>query len=59
VSDDRVISAAAALSAMGVAAESAAEIAEGLPGSFRIKLFDAVYCLTESEIRRRGLVRWL
>jgi hydroxyethylthiazole kinase len=59
VAEDRLISAAAALVAMGVAAESAAEVAEGLPGAFRIKLFDAVYCLTESEIRRRGLVRWL
>jgi hydroxyethylthiazole kinase len=59
VADDRVISAAAALAAMGVAAESAAEAAGVLPGTFRIKLFDAIYLLTESEIRRRGLVGWL
>lgn len=59
VGDDRVISAAAALAAMGVAAETAAEAADGLPGTFRIKLFDAIYGLTANDMTRKGKVKWL
>lgn len=59
VGDDRVISVAAALAAMGVAAETAAEVADGLPGTFRIKLFDAIYGLTANDMTRKGKVKWL
>ncbi|MGD0621951.1 MAG: hydroxyethylthiazole kinase [Thermacetogeniaceae bacterium] len=59
VTDDRVISSAAAIMALGLAGEMAAEAAGPLPGTFRVKLFDSIYSITGNDIIKRGKVRWL
>ncbi len=51
VSEDRFISSAAALMAMSMAGEMAANSLEkALPGTFRMRLFDYLYNLTEDDI---------
>jgi hydroxyethylthiazole kinase len=50
VEKDAVIAAAAALAAYGLAGEFAAEKAQG-PGTFQVRLFDAVAGITEDALR--------
>lgn len=60
VSDDRFISSAAALLAMGLAGETAAGLLErALPGTFRTRLFDHMYNLSEEDIMKRGKIECL
>lgn len=60
VQRDMFISASASILAMGLAGEMAAEsVGSALPGSFRVKLFDSIYCLSEEDILRRGKIRCL
>ncbi len=60
VCDDPFIAAAAAVTAMGLAGEMAADSLPGvLPGSFRPKLFDAIYSMTKEDILKGGKVRCL
>jgi hydroxyethylthiazole kinase len=50
VEPDPLIAAAAGLAALGLAAERAAETAQG-PASFKVALLDAVYGLTAEGLR--------
>jgi hydroxyethylthiazole kinase len=50
VGDDPLVSAAAGLACFGLAAERAAEVAQG-PGSFKPALLDALYHLTPEQVR--------
>ncbi len=60
VSDDRFISSVAAIMVMGLAGEMAAESLERvLPGTFRIRLFDYIYNISEDDIMKRGKVECL
>ncbi len=60
VSQDRFLSTAAALTAMGLAGEMAANAIEGvLPGTFRMKLFDYVYSMTAEDVLKGGKLRCL
>lgn len=60
VSEDKVVSTAAAISMMGLAGEIAASSMERpLPGSFRVKLFDSIYSITEEDILKGGKIRCL
>lgn len=56
VEKDSLLAAAAALTAMGIAAELAAERASG-PGTFHAALFDAIYSLTPDDFQLRGRVQ--
>jgi len=50
----------ASIVAMGLAGEMAAKaVQQELPGSFRVKLFDSMYCMTEEDILKGGKVRCL
>lgn len=58
--EDKLIGTAAAIMAVGLAGEMAANSMERvLPGTFRVKLFDNIYSLTGDDIRRGGKIRWL
>ena len=60
VCDDKFVSTAAALMAMGLAGEMAANsIGKPLPGSFRVKLFDFVYEMSEEDLQKGGKIRCL
>lgn len=60
VSDDSFVSSAAAIMAMGLAGEMAANSLEGvLPGTFRVRLFDYMYNLSEEDIMKRGRIECL
>lgn len=60
VSNDRFISSAAAILAMGLAGEMAERsIEKVLPGTFRVKLFDYIYSMTEDDIMKGGKIRCL
>lgn len=60
VCEDRVVSSAAALMAMGLAGEMAADsIGKALPGTFRVKLFDYLYSLTGEDMLKGGKIRWM
>jgi len=52
VEEDALLAASAALGFLGVCAEIAALSSHG-PGSFRYRLFDAMYSLSEKEFRQR------
>jgi len=47
--------------AMGLAGEISADLLAGevLPGTFRVKLFDEIYRLSEKDILERGRLTWL
>ena len=47
--------------AMGLAGEISADLLAGevLPGTFRVKLFDEIYRLSEKDILERGKLTWL
>lgn len=58
--EDNLISTTAAITAMGLAGEKAVNSMEQpLPGTFRVKLFDSMYSLTEEDILKGGKVRCL
>ncbi len=60
VNDDRFISSAAAILAMGLAGEMAAGSMErALPGTFRARLFDYVYSMKAGSILQRGKIECL
>ncbi len=60
VSDDMFVSSAAAIMAMGLAGEMAANSLEGaLPGTFRTRLFDFMYSMSEEDIMKRGKIECL
>lgn len=60
VSDDRFISSTAAIMAMGLAGEMAANSMERvLPGTFRARLFDYMYNMSEDDILKRGKIECL
>lgn len=60
VGDDRFVSSAAAIMAMGLAGEMAANSLEGVvPGTFRVRLFDYMYNLSEEDIMKRGRIECL
>ncbi|MGB9791968.1 MAG: hydroxyethylthiazole kinase [Thermacetogeniaceae bacterium] len=51
--DDLFAASIAAMAAMGVAGEAAAEMSGDAPGTFRVRLFDAVYRFTGEEVAKR------
>lgn len=58
VSNDKFVSTAAAIMAMGLAGEMAAGSDKKiLPGSFRVKLLDSIYSMTEEDILKGGKIR--
>jgi hydroxyethylthiazole kinase len=60
VSEDKFISSCAAIMAMALAGEMAAKsIERPLPGSFRVKLFDYIYSMTNEDIMKGGKIKCL
>ena len=60
VCEDRLVSSAAAIMAMGLAGELAANSMERvLPGTFRVRLIDFIYAMTEEDVLKGGKVRCL
>lgn len=60
VCEDKFFSSAAAILLMGLAGEMAAGSMEKvLPGTFRMKLFDFIYSITQEDILKGGKVRCL
>jgi hydroxyethylthiazole kinase len=60
ISQDFFVSSAAAILTMGLAGEMAASsLEEVLPGSFRMKLFDAIYKISREDILKGGKIRCL
>lgn len=58
--DDALIAATAAITAFGLAGEKAAQsLPAVMPGTFRVKLFDSVYSLTEKDILKGGKLQCL
>jgi hydroxyethylthiazole kinase len=58
VTDDYFISSTAAIIAMGLAGEMAASSMDKvLPGTFRMKLFDSIYSMSEEDILKGGRIR--
>jgi hydroxyethylthiazole kinase len=57
---DKFMATAASLMAMGLAGEMAARaLPRAWPGSFRAKLLDSIYCLSEADILQGGKIRCL
>lgn len=56
-SEDKFIATTAAILSMNIAAEGAFKEAKA-PGSFRIKLIDYIYDLTEDKLRKGGKIIW-
>lgn len=58
--EDKFVAAVASVMVMGLAGEMAAEaVQKDLPGSFRVKLFDCIYSMTEEDILKGGKIRCL
>lgn len=58
--DDKFSATCAALMAMGLAGEMAAgTLPRELPGTFRVKLFDTLYNLNETDILKGGIIKCL
>lgn len=58
--DDALVASTAAIMAFGRAGEKAAQsLPAVLPGTFRVKLFDSVYALTEDDILKGGKLQCL
>ncbi|MDW8801891.1 hydroxyethylthiazole kinase [Clostridium sp. A1-XYC3] len=57
VSEDKFISTVTAILSMNLAGEEAHEIAKA-PGSFRVKLIDCIYTLTEEKLMEEGRITW-
>jgi hydroxyethylthiazole kinase len=58
VEEDRFISAVAAVTSMCVAGETAFKESQ-LPGTFKCKLMDNIYLLTESNLEEGGRLKWI
>lgn len=58
VSEDKLNAAVTSILAMNIAAEKAEKEAK-LPGSFRVKLIDNIYAITEEDIEKEGKVEWI
>jgi hydroxyethylthiazole kinase len=56
-SEDKFISTVTAVLSMNLAGEEAYEIAK-FPGSFRVKLIDCIYTLTEEKLMKEGRIIW-
>ena len=60
VDDDPFIATTAAVLAMALAGEkAAASLPAVLPGTFRVKLFDYIYCMTGEDVLKGGKVQCL
>lgn len=57
VYEDKLISTVCAILSMNLAGEEAYEICR-LPGSFRVKLIDCIYTLSEEKIKKEGRIIW-
>ncbi|HEX3011889.1 MAG TPA: hydroxyethylthiazole kinase [Syntrophomonadaceae bacterium] len=58
--EDKYSATVASIMAMGLAGEKAAKaVQKDLPGSFRVKLFDSIYTMTEDDVLKGGKVRCL
>lgn len=57
VEEDKFLSAVAAFLSMNIAGEHAYKEAK-LPGSFRVKLIDCIYSLTEEALEKEGNITW-
>ena len=55
--EDKFISTVCAILSMNLAAEEAYELCK-LPGSFRVKLIDCIYTLSDKKIRKEGKIVW-
>lgn len=55
--EDKFLSTTAAILSMNLAGEAAYEEAK-LPGSFRVKLMDCIYSLTEKRLKEEGKIEW-
>lgn len=54
---DKFIATTAAILSMNIAGEEAFKLAKA-PGSFRVKLIDCIYELTEDKLREGGKIIW-
>lgn len=60
VNEDKFITTAAGILAMGLAGEMAAKSLNGiLPGTFRMKLFDSIYNMTIEDVMKGGKIKCL
>ena len=60
VNGDMLVSSAAAIMAIGVAGEMAADsMPKALPGTFRMRLFDSIYSLTAEDVLKCGKIKCL
>jgi hydroxyethylthiazole kinase len=58
VCEDKVAASLAAITAMSLAGEmAAATMGRVLPGTFKTKLFDFIYCMTEEDILKGGKIK--
>ncbi|NMM61973.1 hydroxyethylthiazole kinase [Clostridium sp. P21] len=55
--EDKFIAAVAAVLSMNIAGEGAYEEAK-VPGTFKVKLMDHIYCLSEEKLKEEGKVIW-
>lgn len=55
--DDKFISTICAVLSMNLAGEEAYELSK-LPGSFRVKLIDCIYTLSEEKLKKEGKIVW-
>lgn len=55
--EDKFIAAVTAVLSMNVAGEGAYEEAK-FPGSFRVKLMDHIFCLSEEKLKEEGKIVW-
>lgn len=54
---DKLISTVCAILSMNLAGEEAYELCK-LPGSFRVKLIDCIYTLSEEKLKKEGRIIW-
>lgn len=55
--EDKFVAAIAAVLSMNIAGEEAYAEAK-VPGSFKVKLIDYIYCLSEEKLKKEGKVIW-
>ncbi len=55
--EDKFLSCAAAILSMNLAGEAAYKEAK-FPGSFKVKLMDHIYSLTEDDLKKEGKIEW-
>lgn len=56
-SEDKFIAAVTAILSMNLAGEEAYEMAR-VPGTFKVKLIDCIYTLTEEKLKKEGKIIW-